>query len=101
MAVGGLCYHNRRPAPWSRIEQQLQRESAFVDVAADSAGNEFTAWEFHSYLSPLPGPCDWGNATAGRNASGGLYQQYKRYVEGLFRGRKAGDAPPSSAVDEW
>ena len=75
------CAH-RRAAPWHRIQQQLQREVFFVDDLNGS--NEFTAWEFHSYLSPLPGPCDWAQGNnSQRNASDGLYQTYKRYVEKL------------------
>ena len=72
------CEH-RRPAPWSRILSQLQQEARYVDDM------EFTAWEFHSYLSPLPGPCAW--AAEGRNASAGLYQRYKAYVDSLFGGQ--------------
>ena len=72
------CEH-RRPAPWSRILSQLQQEARYVDDM------EFTAWEFHSYLSPLPGPCAW--AAEGRNGSAGLYQRYKAYVDGLFAGQ--------------
>jgi len=71
------CEH-RRPAPFARIVAQLQNEAPFIDDM------EFTAWEFHSYMSPLPGPCSWAKAAAKRNGSGGLYQQYKRYVDGLF-----------------
>ena len=81
------CVH-RRPAPWSRIKQQLQRESAFIDDGG--GGNEFTAWEFHSYLSPFAGPCGWAQSSE-RNASDGLYQTYKRYVEGLFPRQKTDD----------
>jgi hypothetical protein len=69
------CEH-RRPASFERIRQQLQIEVPFVDDM------EFTAWEWHSYLSPLPGPCEWAQ-TAERNSSRGLYQQYKVYVDQL------------------
>ena len=73
------CDH-RRPATWSRIKQQLATEAAVGDRG------ELTAWEFHAYLSPLPGPCFWarGAAAAQRNASDGLYQQYRRHVQALF-----------------
>ena len=70
------CEH-RRPAPFARIVAQLQNEAPFVDDM------EFSAWEWHSYMSPLPGPCSWAKDAAKRNGRGGLYQQYKRYVDGL------------------
>ena len=68
------CEH-RRPAPFQRILAQLKNEAPYVDDM------EFTAWEFHSYMSPLPGPCSWAKDAAKRNRSDGLYQQYKRYVD--------------------
>ena len=73
------CEH-RRPAPWPRIKRQLQNEAAFAD------GGELTAWEFHSYLSPMRGPCEWSHDALTRNGSQSLYQQYKGFVDGLFVG---------------
>ena len=50
-----------------------------VVSAADALAAAFglTAWEYHAYLSPLPGPCAWSRQ---RNASSGLYAQYKAYL---------------------
>jgi hypothetical protein len=74
------CVH-RRPAPWLRIKDQLQNEAVFSD------GGEFTAWEFHSYLSPMRGPCEWSHDPLTRNGSKSIYQQYKGFVDGLFVGQ--------------
>jgi hypothetical protein len=73
------CEH-RRPAPWARVKAQLSRDGAVAD------DGELTAWEWHSYLSPLPGPCAWARD---RNASVGLFAQYKAYVDSEVFGQGA------------
>jgi hypothetical protein len=65
------CEH-RRAAPWARIKAQLANDGRYADL------KELTAWEYHAYLSPLPGPCEWCRA---RNASSGLIADYKGYID--------------------
>jgi len=66
------CF-TRRPASWDRIRSQLENEYPMVE--------ELIAWEWHSYLSPMAGLCDWVKT----NVTIQLYNNYKNYVTKSFQ----------------
>eukprot|EP01084_Bolivina_argentea_P238497 400663_1 len=67
---------SRRPTNITRYKQQLQVESAF-NISA------LICWEYHSYLSPYSGPCEW-NYMAHQ-----LYQNYTTYFHNFTNSKKS------------
>lgn len=64
---------DRRPAPFARIEAQMDAEAAIAD------GGFLIAYEWHAYLSPTSTACDGASPASSPDWHGLAKEQYEKY----------------------
>ena len=70
---------DRRPAPFARVEAQMELEAAIAD------GGFLVAYEWHAYLSPTSTACDGASPASSPDWHGAAKEQYEKYRAYLGR----------------